>query len=78
MMSQGRDMNARITVFMVDGAPIGTCPAGQEQEWLSSRDGRGNRPSGISQLSSTVGKWDAYAVAQGRGASKEEAVRELY
>ena len=78
MMSQGRDMSARITVFMVNNEPIGTCPAGQEQDWLSSMDRMGNRPSGISQLSSTEGKWHAYAVAQGRGASKAEAVRELY
>jgi hypothetical protein len=45
MMQQSRDMNAPITVFMVNNEPIGACPRGQEAGWLDSMSRDGNMPS---------------------------------
>ena len=49
-----------ITVFFSGGIPCGTCPQGQESEWLNGRKGENPiRPT--SQKASTEGRWRQYA-----------------
>jgi hypothetical protein len=49
-----------ITVFFDNGIPCGTCPQGQENEWLNGINGE-NRIRHSSQRASTEGKWHEYA-----------------
>lgn len=52
-----------ITVFLDDtGRPIGTCPAGQESEWLSGVKGDARHAQRVArQVRSTDAEWHAWA-----------------
>jgi len=73
------NLDDRITVFLKDGVPRGTCPAGQEAEWGRMKDGPQHPYD--STISSTERKWQAYARHNGKDYTREtqlEAVQLLY
>jgi len=52
---------ARITVFLgKDGRPLGSCPAGQEEEWLNPQKGE-KKPEVAFQVEATDDEWHAWA-----------------
>ena len=75
------NLDDRITVFIKDGVPCGTCPAGHEAEWASVKDEQ--RHPYDSTRSSTEGRWKKYARARcskefgGPGMSTQEAMKYL-
>ena len=71
-----------ITIFWKNGLPVGTCPAGQEVQFLNPDKGmQSERPD--RQTSSTDERWQKWAWARGDkkygggGMSEQEAQRYL-
>ncbi len=51
----------KITIFISQGQPIGTCPSGEEKQFLNSGKKLGHLPDDLTQKSSTDERWYAYA-----------------